>query len=185
MLKKTPIKVYSELPDKKNIEIPKEKSFLKNNDISMKSKKTSRKSQGIFFDDDIKDEEDITSSQSYWYKGELMKLVPDFLNELLKTNEVIIEQKLELMEALTGCETPNRYNVFFIDKERQKIFLFKCKEDSNWFCRNCVPSNSRSFYLKMQHIVSSNKSIDYKQTIAEFERPFMFTCFCCCRLGKI
>ena len=181
MLKKTPIKVYSELPDKKNIEIPKEKGFLKNNDISMKSKKTSRKSQGIFFDDDIKDEEDITSSQSYWYKGELMKLVPDFLNELLKTNEVIIEQKLELMEALTGCETPNRYNVFFIDKERQKIFLFKCKEDSNWFCRNCVPSNSRSFYLKMQHIVSSNKSTDYKQTIAEFERPFMFTCFCCCR----
>ena len=179
--KKTPIKIYSNASNKRYIELSNSKGVLKNNDISMKNKKSTRKSQGIFFDDDIKDDEEIYSSQNYWYKGELMKLVPDFLNELLKTNEVIIEQKLELMEALTGCETPNRYNVFFIDKERQKIFLFKCKEDSNWFCRNCVPSNSRSFYLKMQHIVSSNKSTDYKQTIAEFERPFMFTCFCCCR----
>ena len=33
----------------------------------------------------------------------------------------------------------------------------------------------------MHHIVSSNKSTDYKQTIADFERPFMFTCLCCCR----
>ena len=181
MPKKTPIKIYSNASDKKNIELSNSKGVLKNNEISMKSKKSTRKSQGIFFDDDIKDDEEIASSQNYWYKGELMKLVPDFLNELLKANEVIIEQKLELMEALTGCETPNRYNVFFIDKDRQKKFLFKCKEDSNWFCRNCVPSNSRSFYMKMQHIISSNKSTDYKQTIAEFERPFMFTCFCCCR----
>ena len=181
MPKKTPIKIYSNASDKKNIELSNSKGVLKNNEISMKSKKSTRKSQGIFFDDDIKDDEEIASSQNYWYKGELMKLVPDFLNELLKANEVIIEQKLELMEALTGCETPNRYNVFFIDKDRQKKFLFKCKEDSNWFCRNCVPSNSRSFYMKMQHFISSNKSTDYKQTIAEFERPFMFTCFCCCR----
>ena len=179
MPKKSSIKIYDN-SDKKKQENSKSKSSLKNNDIIIKSKKNSRKSQGIFFDDDIKDE-DITSSQNYWYKGELMKLVPDFLNEILKANEVIVEQKLELMEALTGCETPNRYNVFFIDKDRQKKFLFKCKEESNWFCRNCVPSSNRSFYLKMQHIVSSNKSTDYKQTIAEFERPFMFTCLCCCR----
>ena len=179
--KKTPIKIYSNASNKRYIELSNSKGVLKNNDISMKNKKSTRKSQGIFFDDDIKDDEEIYSSQNYWYKGELMKLVPDFLNELLKTNEVIIEQKLELMEALTGCETPNRYNVFFIDRERQKKFLFKCKEESNWFCRNCVPSNSRPFYLKMQHIISSNKNNDYKQTIAEFERPFMFTCFCCCR----
>ena len=113
MPKKSSIKIYDN-SDKKKQENSKSKSSLKNNDIIIKSKKSSRKSQGIFFDDDIKDE-DITSSQNYWYKGELMKLVPDFLNEILKTNEVIVEQKLELMEALTGCETPNRYNVFFID----------------------------------------------------------------------
>lgn len=33
----------------------------------------------------------------------------------------------------------------------------------------------------MHHIISSNKKTDYKKTIADFDRPFMCTCFCCCR----
>ena len=110
-----------------------------------------------------------------------MKLVPNALNELMEAKEVVVEQKIELMEVLTGCETPNRYNVYLLDKSKQKKFLFKCKEESNWFCRNCVPSSNRSFYLKMHHIISSNKKTDYKKTIADFDRPFMCTCFCCCR----
>ena len=179
MAKKSSIKIHGDPNDKKYWENSKSKGYLKNSELGMK-KKSSRKSQGIFFDDDIKDD-DITSAQNYWYRGELMQLVPDALNELINAKEVIIEQKIELMEALTGCETPNRYNVFLIDKNKQKKFLFKCKEDSNWFCRNCVPSSNRSFYLKMHHIRSSNKNTDYKQTIADFERPFMFTCLCCCR----
>ena len=176
MPKRNSIKIVGSQAEKKLMNDSKSKTNLKNSELG----KQSRKSQGIFFDDDIK-EEDITSSSNYWYRGELMKLVPDALNELIKAKEVIVEQKIELMEALTGCETPNRYNVFLIDKYRQKKFLFKCKEESNWFCRNCVPSSNRSFYLKMHHIISSNKNTDYKQTIADFERPFMFTCLCCCR----
>ena len=169
MPKRNKIKIYSEKDDKKNSDFSKSKGLLKN-----------KKSQGIFFDDEIKDE-DVTSTPNYWYRGELMKLVPDALSELVKAREVVVEQKIELMEVLTGCETPNRYNVFLVDKERQKTFLFKCKESSNCFCRNCVPSSNRSFYLKMHHIISSNKNTDYKHTIADFERDFMFTCFCCCR----
>ena len=180
MPKRNTIKIYDGQNDKKNSDYSKSKGFLKSNDQNLSKNRKSKKSSGLFFDDDVKDEE-VMSSQNYWYRGELMKLVPDALSELLKAKEVIVEQKIELMEALTGCETPNRYNVFLIDKERQKKFLFKCKESSNWFCRNCVPSSNRSFYLKMHHIVSSNKSTDYKQTIADFERPFMFTCLCCCR----
>ena len=166
--------------DKKIMNDSKSKTLLKNSDIIDNKKRQSRKSQGLFFDDDI-NEEEINSSSNYWYRGELMKLVPDALSELMKAKDVIIEQKIELMEALTGCETPNRYNVFLIDKFRQKKYLFKCKEESNWFCRNCVPSSNRSFYLKMHHIINSNKNTDYKQTIADFERSFMCTCFCCCR----
>ena len=182
MRKKNNIKIFSENSDKKNsnTKIKSIKSDIKKNDFGYKKSKQSRKSQGIFFDDDIKDD-DLTSSTNYWYRGELMKLVPDALDELVKAKEVIIEQKIELMEALTGCETPNRYNVFLIDKDNQKKFLFKCKENSNCFCRNCVLSNYRSFYLKIQHIVSSNKAVDYKETIADFERPFTPTCLCCYR----
>ena len=180
MPKRTTNKLNLIHSDKKIMNDSKSKTLLKNSDIIDNKKRQSRKSQGLFFDDDI-NEEEINSSSNYWYRGELMKLVPDALSELMKAKDVIIEQKIELMEALTGCETPNRYNVFLIDKFRQKKYLFKCKEESNWFCRNCVPSSNRSFYLKMHHIISSNKNTDYKQTIADFERSFMCTCFCCCR----
>ena len=180
MRRRSNIKIFDENSNKKKLK-SKIKSDLKNSELEYKKpKKNSRKSQGIFFDDYIKEDE-FTSSNNYWYKGELMKLVPNVLEELAKAKEVIIEQKIELVEALTGCETPNRYNVFLIDKDNQKKFLFKCKEDSNFFCRNCVLSSYRSFYLKMQHIMSSNKSIDYKETIADFERSFTPSCLCCCR----
>ena len=179
MPKKSSIRIFDGQIDKKNND-SKSKSHLKNSDQKFIKDRKSKKSIGLFNGSNIK-EEDIYSSQHYWYRGELMKLVPDALNELINAKEVIVEQKIELMEALTGCETPNRYNVFLIDQDRQKKFLFKCKEESNWFCRNCVPSSNRSFYLKMQHIISSNKDTDYKQTIANFERPFMCTCLCCCR----
>ena len=160
MSKKKNRQQYSDLSDKKGISNDsKSKNPLKigNSEFIYKQNGNTKKSQGIFFDDDIKDE-DVTSSTNYWYRGELMKLVPDALSELMEAKEVVVEQKIELMEVLTGCETPNRYNVYLLDKNKQKKFLFKCKEESNWFCRNCVPSSHRSFFLKMHHIVSSNTS---------------------------
>ena len=150
MPKKNNRQQYADL-DKKGISNDsKSKNPLKvgNSEFIYKQHGGSKKNAGIFFDDDIKDE-DVTSAQNYWYRGELMKLVPDAFTELVNAKEVIVEQKIELMEALTGCETPNRYNVFYIDNSNQKKFLFKCKEESGWFCRNCVPSGYRPFYLKM------------------------------------
>ena len=177
---------YGNISDKKGVisnDYSKSKNELKlgsSDLIISKEKVGNKKNQQIYFDDDIKDEE-VTSSQNYWYRGELMKLVPDALNEIMEAKEVVVEQKIELMEVLTGCETPNRYNVYLIDRNKQKKFLFKCKEESNWFCRNCLPSSNRSFFLRMHHIISSNKKTDYKKTIADFERPFRFACLCCCR----
>ena len=160
----------------------KSKNQLKigNSEFIYKSKNLEKDKAGIFFEDELKDDES-TSSQNYWYRGEIMKLVPNALKELMETKEVVIEQKIELMEVLTGCETPNRYNVYLINNSRQKTFLFKCKEESNWFCRNCITSNNRSFFLKMHHIISSNKKSDYKKTIGNFERPFRCPCLCFCR----
>jgi hypothetical protein len=154
---------------------------LGSSEFIYKQKNSGKNHQGIFFEEDYKEEDETTSSQNYWYRGEIMKLVPNALNELMEAKEVVIEQKIELMEVLTGCETPNRYNVYIINNSKEKTFLFKCKEESNWFCRNCVPSSNRSFFLKMYHIISSNKKTDYKKTIGDFVRPFRFTCLCCCR----
>jgi len=46
---------------------------------------------------------------------------------------LFIKQKFELLEAITGCETENKYEVFAADKDgdkKKKLILFKCKEKS-------------------------------------------------------
>lgn len=130
--------------------------------------------------DDTKslDTYDQGSRNTYWHNGELMELVPDALEELDYCSQVIVEQKVELLEVLTGCETPNRYHVYTVDKVGHKKYLFKCKEESSWGCRNCCPSSLREFNLKIIHLKSDMKTIDYKHTIAEFSRPFVCSCFC-------
>lgn len=43
------------------------------------------------------------------------------------------------MEAITGCETENKYVVFGADKDgdkKKKLLLFKCKEKSSFCARN-------------------------------------------------
>ena len=188
MPKKKSIKLYTVNSDKNLVAESSMKKYSASNiksEVGYKKKKSSSKFKKIMIDEDKEnksgDDDNSPQNQNYWYRGELMKLVPDALNEIVKAKEVIIEQKIELMEALTGCETPNRYNVFYIDDSGQKKFLFKCKEESGWFCRNCIPSGYRPFYLKMFHLKNYSPSSENKDLIADFERPFMCTCLCCCR----
>ena len=157
------------------------KNSKKEKKVMINEEKMKVNNNNLYYSKEEDDYEDSSINKNYWYRGELMQLVNDYQKELLKNQEVVIEQKIELLEILSGCETANRYNVYLLDKEKQKKFLFKCKEESSWFCRNCLPSDSRSFILKMIHIKNSNKENDYKKTIATFERPFKCTCFCCFR----
>ena len=188
MPKKKSSKIYAANSDKNLVIEPSMKKYSASNlksEAGYTKKKSSSKFKKLMIDEDkdnkAGEDDNMPQNQNYWYRGELMKLVPDFVSEILKANEVIIEQKIELMEALTGCETPNRYNVFYIDNSGQKNFLFKCKEESGWFCRNCIPSGNRPFYLKMFHLKNYSPSAENKDLIADFERPFMCTCLCCCR----
>lgn len=123
-------------------------------------------------------------NRNYWHRGELMELVVNPMDELEFCTEVFLEQKIELLEVLTGYETPNRYHVYMVTKTGKKKYLFKCKEESSWGCRNCCPSSSRAFEMKMIHIKSSNKTVNYKQTIANISRPFTCT-FCNCKRPKM
>ena len=128
------------------------------------------------------DNESTIINLNYWYRGEQMQLVPDALKEISESQEVVIEQKIELLEILSGCETPNRYNVYLLDREKVKKFLFKCKEESNWFCRNCCPSDLRSFTMSMIHILSTNKKGKHnKKTLLNLNRPFLCSCLCLAR----
>ena len=155
--------------------------FLHLSDLKSDSSSIDRKGNSNIKINENDEKENKMLDKNYWYRGELMQLVPDVLKELSENQEVIIEQKIELLEVLTGCESANRYNVYLLDKDKTKKFLFKCKEISNWCCRNCCFSNMRAFDLKMVHIINSNKNTNYKKTIAEFNRKFECTCFCCSR----
>lgn len=167
--------------DNQNIEPLKyNHNTVKNSNLSIS---TSRSGLPLALKDEKEDTKSIESydqvnQNTFWHNGELMQLVSDPLEELEYCPQVIVEQKVELLEVLSGCETPNRYHVYTVDKVGQKKYLFKCKEESSWGCRNCCPSSSREFNLKIIHIKSEAKNIDYKQTIAEFSRPFVCTCFC-------
>jgi len=52
--------------------------------------------------------------------------------------EAIIKQQVDMLQVMTGCETPNRFYVFLKDPQTgAKTFLFKCKEESDACMRVC------------------------------------------------
>jgi hypothetical protein len=109
-----------------------------------------------------------------------MSLVQDPMQELARSQKVYVKQKIELLEMLTGCETPNRYHVYSMGQNGQWSYLFKCKEQSGWCMRNCISSNSRAFNLCVKHVNSPSDFTvdDYSNSFAIFERPYK--CTCCC-----
>ena len=101
--------------------------------------------------------------------------------ELENCTGLLIRQEPEFFEALTGCETPNRYHVFGQSSEGIK-YLFKCKEISSWFTRNCCPSDIREFNMEINHVSSDNMmNPAMTKTFASAFKPFKCTICCLCR----
>lgn len=110
-----------------------------------------------------------------------MTFTMDPMIELRSAIKATIRQQVEWSEVISGCETQNRYHVFITNSNGQNIYLFKCKEVSNWFCRNCCSSSSRQFKMKLRHVSNSGEfelGESQKNTFAEFSRPFKCTCLC-------
>jgi hypothetical protein len=116
----------------------------------------------------------------------------DPLEQLAMAKQAIIKQKIEIIEIISGCETPNRYYVYTKDPQTgNKNVLFKCKEESD-FCMRCCcrydhlfllsfhvySSEMRSFKMKVKQIQNENDKKDEKKLFAMLDRPF--TCTCCC-----
>lgn len=62
------------------------------------------------------------------------------LDRLRHLPAVFVKQKFEMLEALTGCETENRYKVYASNENMDKVGdpIFKCKEKSSFLARNCL-----------------------------------------------
>lgn len=62
----------------------------------------------------------------------------DILSSLESAEGAFIKQKIEIFEMLSGCETKNAYYVFLRFANNEYAYIFKCKEKSGWFARNCL-----------------------------------------------
>ena len=58
---------------------------------------------------------------------------PPGLEYLTQVDQLIVKQKVELMEAFTGCETKNKYTI----KNTMGQDVYKAKEDTDCCIRMC------------------------------------------------
>ena len=104
--------------------------------------------------------------------------VQDPMAELVNCTGVLIRQQPELFEAITGCETANRYHVFGESPQGLK-YLFKCLEKSGFCERSCCPSNIREFDMEIYHILNVGQQMT--KIFANIYKPLKCPCFCCNR----
>ena len=118
-----------------------------------------------------------------YFKGEKMKLVSNPFEFLNECNHVIVEQKLDLLEILSGCENSNKYHVYTSELLNEKKYLFKCSEISSCFCRNFCPSNTKSYSLLFQYPLKYN--LKKKKTVAIFKKKFNCSKIFCCSKNEM
>ena len=107
--------------------------------------------------------------------------ISDPLIELNNCSEVLIKQEPELIEILTGYESPNRYNVFGLTNSGY-VHLFKCFEKSKCCMRCCCPSSMTEFNMEIRHCGSVDETNPgMSKLFANIYKPFKCTYFCCNR----
>lgn len=113
------------------------------------------------------------------FMGVQMQLVQDPMIVLAQSNVCYIKQSMDLLEILSGCEMPNRYNVFCKNSMTGQVtYLFRCKEESDMCTRLYCRGDSRPFKMRMKHVVNPQMDDNFMNTFATFDRPYK--CTCCC-----
>ena len=94
---------------------------------------------------------------------------PPGLGYLAQVNQLIIKQKVEILEAVIGFETQNKYTVF--NSMGQQVF--KAKEDTNCINRQCC-GPARPFDMKLTD--------NHGNEVIHLDRPLRCStcCFPCC-----
>lgn len=111
----------------------------------------------------------------------------DLFSALEALRGLFVFQKMELLEAITGCETRNKYHIYGWDPERGhekakhgkiKPKLFKAKEHSSCLMRQCC-GNARTFQMDIKG--AGKVVMDRQEDRLSLLRPFKCTCLCFCR----
>lgn len=84
------------------------------------------------------------------------------------------------MEQFTGCEMNNTYYVYACDKDGDKkksLKLFKCKEKSGCYSKQCLRPDARPFEMYVEHENKGEQGNDDMPAFY-FEREYSCTCMC-------
>ncbi|KAH9394249.1 Phospholipid scramblase 1 [Tyrophagus putrescentiae] len=99
--------------------------------------------------------------------------VPPGLEYLTMIDQLLVKQKVELLEAFTGFETNNKYSI----KNSMGQHVYYAVEENDFCTRNCLGA-SRPFEM----IIMDNS----RNEIMRIHRPFRFDSCCCpCFLQEI
>ncbi|XP_062341443.1 phospholipid scramblase 1 [Osmerus eperlanus] len=95
--------------------------------------------------------------------------VPPGLEYLTQVDQILVHQKIELLEALTSFETNNQYEI----KNSLGQMIYTAKEDNDCCTRNCC-GTLRRFQMKIKDL--------HDQEVIHIVRPFRCAscCFPCC-----
>jgi len=94
---------------------------------------------------------------------------------------IFIKQKMDLLEAMSGCEQGNTYYVYPLGKDGDKKGkkLFKAKEKSSCFAKQCMTGDCRPFQLKV-NLEDDSEELDNEPFLL-LDRPCKCTYMCCNR----
>lgn len=98
------------------------------------------------------------------------------------TTGISVQQKFDLLEAMTGCDQQNTYFVHELrpDGQKKKKKLFMCKEQSGWCARNCMSADCKPFKMIVKKHVT-DEDWEGNDDVFRFERECQCTCMCCNR----
>ena len=105
----------------------------------------------------------------------------DPMEELSQCNGAIIRQEIEMFEAISGCETQNKYQVF-IQSPMGIKFAFQCNERSGCCSRCCCSNDCRGLKIEIKHISSpAEYDADFAKVYIKAKKPCALGCCCLCR----
>lgn len=92
---------------------------------------------------------------------------------------IFVKQKFDILEAMTGCDTPNRYYVFEQNAAggAKKKKVFKCKEKSSWCSRTYLSSDCKPFDMEIKKCFK-DEDYDNEEVVIKLERECQCTCYC-------
>lgn len=167
--KKTKEEAPADMTNKSSLKAHNKSAHLKLNEKHLKKSKKGNK-------------EDKEEGSNNIIKLESMKSLKSTIK---KTTEMIIKQEADVLEAVTGCQEPNNYNVYARQPNGDKVFIFKCKEFSGCAMRYFCPVSCRAFEMKIKMAFDEQKNDDeeedYDSCYINIVKNCKLPCLCCVR----